>query len=224
MCEAKPCRHRYSEQGAGSDHRDAHARRASRRGLGAARSQDSDQPRRPCRHSPSSWRERQGEACGAAASPLPRRTKAQPGFNVPSPHSDGGRRGDLQRSLSRMPRRGLEAVGAEGADSRPMQTGSARDGSRMAAWSIGMAQSALDMICASRRNASSWSALSDAGDQWWVAMPRRRSMPRRLMTYDCAWSWKRPRSAARDRDDQGVRDPRWPMRSSTRHAAHGPWE
>ncbi|MBV9905607.1 MAG: acyl-CoA dehydrogenase, partial [Alphaproteobacteria bacterium] len=59
----------------------------------------------------------------------------------------------------------------------------------MAAWSIGMAQRALDMICAfAPTRVTFGQPLSERqAIQWWVADAATKIHAARLMTYDCAW-------------------------------------
>jgi acyl-CoA dehydrogenase len=59
----------------------------------------------------------------------------------------------------------------------------------MAAWSIGMAQRALDMICefAPQRVTFGQPLSERQAIQWWVADAATRIHAARLMTYDCAW-------------------------------------
>jgi len=59
----------------------------------------------------------------------------------------------------------------------------------MAAWSIGMAQRALDMMCAFAPTRVTFGApLSERqSTQWWVADAATKIHAARLMTYDCAW-------------------------------------
>jgi acyl-CoA dehydrogenase len=60
---------------------------------------------------------------------------------------------------------------------------------QMAAWSIGMAQRALDMICeyAPQRVTFGVPLSERQAIQWWVADAATRIHAARLMTYDCAW-------------------------------------
>jgi acyl-CoA dehydrogenase len=71
----------------------------------------------------------------------------------------------------------------------PMQ---ARLGARrvqMAAWAIGKAQRALDMLCAyaPQRKTFGMPLSERQAIQWWIADAATRIHAARLMTYDCAW-------------------------------------
>jgi len=79
-------------------------------------------------------------------------------------------------------------LGREGAGFAPMQL---RFGTRrveMAAWAIGLAQRALDMMCAYAPQRVTFGApLSERqAVQWWVADAATKIHAARLMTYDCA--------------------------------------
>ncbi len=84
---------------------------------------------------------------------------------------------------------GWKLLGIEGQGFAPMQL---RFGTRrveMAAWSIGLAQRALDMMCAfAPLRVTFGSPLSERqAIQWWVADAATKIHAARLMTYDCAW-------------------------------------
>ena len=59
----------------------------------------------------------------------------------------------------------------------------------MAAWSLGMAQRALDMICEfTPQRVTFGQPLSERqAIQWWIADAATKIHATRLMTYDCAW-------------------------------------
>lgn len=83
---------------------------------------------------------------------------------------------------------GWKLLGKEGAGFAPMQL---RFGTRrveMAAWSIGLAQRALDMMCEYAPQRVTFGArLSERqAIQWWVADAATKVHAARLMTYDCA--------------------------------------
>jgi acyl-CoA dehydrogenase len=83
---------------------------------------------------------------------------------------------------------GWKLLGKEGAGFAPMQL---RFGTRrveMAAWSIGLAQRALDMMCEYAPQRVTFGArLSERqAIQWWVADAATKIHAARLMTYDCA--------------------------------------
>ena len=84
---------------------------------------------------------------------------------------------------------GWKLLGQEGAGFAPMQIRLGTRRIEMAAWSIGMAQRALDMMVEYAPQRSTFGApLSERqAIQWWVAEAATRIHAARLMTYDCAW-------------------------------------
>ncbi|HXC55897.1 MAG TPA: acyl-CoA dehydrogenase family protein [Rhizomicrobium sp.] len=84
---------------------------------------------------------------------------------------------------------GWKLLGSEGAGFAPMQIRLGTRRLEMAAWSIGMAQRALDMICAfAPLRVTFGQPLSERqAIQWWVADAATKIHAARLMTYDCAW-------------------------------------
>jgi acyl-CoA dehydrogenase len=84
---------------------------------------------------------------------------------------------------------GWKLLGQEGAGFTPMQIRLGTRRIEMAAWSIGMAQRALDMMVEYAPQRSTFGApLSERqAIQWWVADAATRIHAARLMTYDCAW-------------------------------------
>ncbi|MGQ3016337.1 acyl-CoA dehydrogenase family protein [Phenylobacterium sp.] len=84
---------------------------------------------------------------------------------------------------------GWKLLGQEGAGFAPMQIRLGTRRIEMAAWSIGMAQRALDMMVEYAPQRSTFGApLSERqAIQWWVADAATRIHAARLMTYDCAW-------------------------------------
>jgi alkylation response protein AidB-like acyl-CoA dehydrogenase len=83
---------------------------------------------------------------------------------------------------------GWKLLGVEGQGFAPMQL---RFGTRrveMAAWSIGLAQRALDMMCeyAPQRVTFGQPLSERQAIQWWVADAATKIHAARLMTYDCA--------------------------------------
>ncbi len=84
---------------------------------------------------------------------------------------------------------GWKLLGAEGSGFAPMQIRLGTRRLEMAAWSIGMAQRALDMICAfAPQRVVFGQPLSERqAIQWWVADAATKIHAARLMTYDCAW-------------------------------------
>ena len=84
---------------------------------------------------------------------------------------------------------GWKLLGTEGNGFAPMQLRLGTRRLEMAAWSIGMAQRALDMMCAIAPTRVTFGApLSERqSTQWWVADAATKIHAARLMTYDCAW-------------------------------------
>ena len=80
-------------------------------------------------------------------------------------------------------------LGTEGNGFAPMQLRLGTRRLEMAAWSIGMAQRALDMICefAPQRSTFGQPLSQRQAIQWWVADAATKIHAARLMTYDCAW-------------------------------------
>jgi acyl-CoA dehydrogenase len=84
---------------------------------------------------------------------------------------------------------GWKLLGTEGNGFAPMQLRLGTRRLEMAAWSIGMAQRALDMICefAPRRVTFGEPLSQRQAIQWWVSDAATQIHAARLMTYDCAW-------------------------------------
>jgi acyl-CoA dehydrogenase len=84
---------------------------------------------------------------------------------------------------------GWKLLGQEGNGFGPMQLRLGTRRIQMAAWSIGMAQRALDMICefAPQRTTFGKPLSERQAVQWWVAEGQTKLHAARLMTYDCAW-------------------------------------
>jgi acyl-CoA dehydrogenase len=84
---------------------------------------------------------------------------------------------------------GWKLLGEEGQGFAPMQLRLGTRRIEMAAWSIGMAQRALDMILeyAPSRKTFGQPLSERQAIQWWVADAATRIHAARLMTYDCAW-------------------------------------
>jgi acyl-CoA dehydrogenase len=92
---------------------------------------------------------------------------------------------------------GWKLLGTEGQGFAPMQIRLGTRRLQMAAWSIGMAQRALDMICefAPQRVTFGAPLAERQAIQWWVADAATRIHAARLMTYDCAWKLDEGRDA-----------------------------
>jgi acyl-CoA dehydrogenase len=84
---------------------------------------------------------------------------------------------------------GWKLLGIEGQGFAPMQLRLGTRRLEMAAWSIGMAQRALDMICeyAPQRVTFGQPLSQRQAIQWWVSDAATQIHAARLMTYDCAW-------------------------------------
>ena len=84
---------------------------------------------------------------------------------------------------------GWKLLGVEGQGFAPMQLRLGTRRVQMAAWSIGMAQRALDMICeyAPTRVTFGQPLSERQAIQWWIADAATRIHAARLMTYDYAW-------------------------------------
>ena len=84
---------------------------------------------------------------------------------------------------------GWKLLGTEGQGFAPMQLRLGTRRMQMAAWSVGMAQRALDMIVeyAPQRVTFGQPLSERQAIQWWVADAATKIHAARLMTYDCAW-------------------------------------
>jgi acyl-CoA dehydrogenase len=115
--------------------------------------------------------------------------KGTPGFNVlrKIPMIGGQATYEIALEDCRVP--GWKLLGTEGQGFAPMQVRLGTRRIQMAAWSIGMAQRALDMICeyAPQRVTFGLPLSERQAIQWWVADAATRIHAARLMTYDCAW-------------------------------------
>ncbi len=84
---------------------------------------------------------------------------------------------------------GWKLLGKEGQGFAPMQLRLGTRRIQMAAWSVGIAQRALDMICefAPQRVTFGQPLSERQAIQWWIADAATKIHASRLMTYDCAW-------------------------------------
>ena len=84
---------------------------------------------------------------------------------------------------------GWKLLGKEGQGFAPMQLRLGTRRVQMAAWSIGMAQRALDMMIeyAPLRKTFGQSLAERQAVQWWISDAATKIHAARLMTYDCAW-------------------------------------
>jgi acyl-CoA dehydrogenase len=84
---------------------------------------------------------------------------------------------------------GWKLLGKEGAGFAPMQTRLGTRRIQVAAWAVGMAQRALDMIIEYTPQRKTFGVpLSERqAIQWWVAEAATKIHATRMMTYHCAW-------------------------------------
>ncbi len=115
--------------------------------------------------------------------------KGSPGFNVLRRIPMIGGAVTYEVALEDCRVEGWKLLGTEGQGFAPMQLRLGTRRLQMAAWSIGMAQRALDMICefAPQRVTFGQPLSERQAIQWWVADGATRIHAARLMTYDCAW-------------------------------------
>lgn len=140
--------------------------------------------------------------------------KDTPGFNVLRQIPMIGGQSTYEIALEDCRVEGWKLLGQEGAGFAPMQIRLGTRRIEMAAWSIGMAQRALDMMVEYAPQRSTFGApLSERqAIQWWVADAATRIHAARLMTYDCAWKL-----------DQG-RDTRMEISMIKAYATEMAWE
>jgi acyl-CoA dehydrogenase len=112
-----------------------------------------------------------------------------PGFNVLRriPMLGGQATYEIALEDCRVP--GWKLLGQEGSGFAPMQVRLGTRRIEMAAWSIGMAQRALDMMVeyAPQRVTFGQPLSERQAVQWWISDAATRIHAARLMTYDCAW-------------------------------------
>jgi acyl-CoA dehydrogenase len=115
--------------------------------------------------------------------------KGTPGFNVLRAIPMVGGAVTYEVVLDDCRVEGWKLLGIEGQGFAPMQIRLGTRRLEMAAWSIGMAQRALDMICeyAPQRVTFGQPLSERQAIQWWVADAATKIHAARLMTYDCAW-------------------------------------
>lgn len=114
--------------------------------------------------------------------------KGMPGFNVLRRIAMIGGAATYEIALEDCRVEGWKLLGIEGAGFAPMQVRLGTRRIEMAAWSIGMAQRALEMMCeyAPQRVTFGQPLSERQAIQWWVADAATRIHAARLMTYDCA--------------------------------------
>jgi acyl-CoA dehydrogenase len=115
--------------------------------------------------------------------------KGTPGFNVLRKIPMIGGAYTYEIALEDCRVEGWKLLGTEGNGFAPMQLRLGTRRIQMAAWSVGMAQRALDMIVeyAPQRVTFGVPLSERQAIQWWVADAATRIHAARLMTYDCAW-------------------------------------
>jgi acyl-CoA dehydrogenase len=115
--------------------------------------------------------------------------KGTPGFNVLRRIPMVGGAVTYEIALEDCRVEGWKLLGTEGNGFAPMQLRLGTRRIQMAAWSIGMAQRALDMIIeyAPQRVTFGMPLSERQAIQWWVADAATKIHATRLMTYDCAW-------------------------------------
>lgn len=115
--------------------------------------------------------------------------KGTPGFNVLRRIPMLGGHFTYEVALEDCRVEGWKLLGSEGAGFAPMQTRLGTRRIQMAAWGVGLAQRALDMMCeyAPQRVTFGQPLSSRQAVQWWAADAATRIHAARLMTYDCAW-------------------------------------
>jgi acyl-CoA dehydrogenase len=115
--------------------------------------------------------------------------KGTPGFNVLRRIPMIGGAYTYEIALEDCKVEGWKLLGTEGQGFAPMQLRLGTRRLEMAAWSIGMAQRALDMMCeyAPLRVTFGHPLAERQAMQWWVADAATKIHATRLMTYDCAW-------------------------------------
>jgi acyl-CoA dehydrogenase len=115
--------------------------------------------------------------------------KGTPGFNVLRRIPMVGGAVTYEIALEDCRVEGWKLLGTEGNGFAPMQLRLGTRRIQMAAWSVGMAQRALDMIIdyAPQRVTFGVPLSERQAIQWWVAEAATKIHATRLMVYDCAW-------------------------------------
>lgn len=116
-----------------------------------------------------------------------------PGFNVLRRIPMIGGAATYEIALEDCRVEGWKLLGQEGAGFAPMQTRLGTRRIQMAAWSVGMAQRALDMVVEYAPQRKTFGApLSERqAIQFWVSEAATKIHATRLMTYHCAWKLDR---------------------------------
>lgn len=115
--------------------------------------------------------------------------KGTPGFNVLRRMPMIGGAFTYEVALDDCRVEGWKLLGTEGQGFAPMQVRLGTRRMEMAAWCIGLAQRALDMMCdfAPQRVTFGEPLSNRQAVQWWAADAATRIHAARLMAYDCAW-------------------------------------
>lgn len=115
--------------------------------------------------------------------------KGTPGFNVLRRIPMLGGQYTYEVALEDCRVEDWKLLGQEGAGFAPMQTRLGTRRIQMAAWSIGMAQRAMEMVIeyAPQRKTFGMPLSERQAIQFWVAEAATKIHAARLMTYDCAW-------------------------------------
>ena len=115
--------------------------------------------------------------------------KDSPGFNVLRRIPMIGGAYTYEIALEDCRVEGWKVLGREGHGFAPMQLRLGTRRIEMAAWSIGMASRALDMMCefAPQRVTFGQPLSERQAVQWWIADAATKIHAARLMTYECAW-------------------------------------
>jgi acyl-CoA dehydrogenase len=115
--------------------------------------------------------------------------RATPGFNVVRKIPMIGGHFTYEIALEDLRLPASKLLGVEGRGFAPMQLRLSTRRIQIAAWCVGLAQRALDMICAHAVQRKTFGTLlaDRQAIQWWVADAATRIHACRLMTYDAAW-------------------------------------
>ena len=115
--------------------------------------------------------------------------KGTPGFNVLRRIPMLGGQYTYEVALEDCRVEGWKMLGQEGQGFAPMQTRLGTRRIQMAAWSIGMAQRAMEMVIeyAPQRKTFGMPLSERQAIQFWIAEAATKIHAARLMTYDCAW-------------------------------------
>ena len=115
--------------------------------------------------------------------------KGTPGFNILRRIPMVGGQYSYEIALEDCRVEGWKLLGQEGSGFAPMQVRLGTRRIQMAAWSVGMAQRALDMVIeyAPQRKTFGLPLSERQAIQFWVAEAATKIHAARLMTYDCAW-------------------------------------